>query len=699
MNKRILPFLVLILMCSGFNSFPQTSTNRDDNSVKVLLLCPDRLGANFNFNIDDMEEYGWDLTIAGIDKSISPCPWGAGLGLQTLVADTIFTDITEPGYYDVVAIQPSYWRSGTPYGDVRGDQGALDLIAQGLDEEVVTWASCAGPVVLADADVLEGVRVQAQPAVSGELIAAGAIYVGEKILPVIDKNIVTCTRGMYFHYENIEAILTALEIKLMKNPSTWGSGEIEEKNAIREKNIEWSKTYGGENSDGGRQVVPLKDGGYLVCGYTYSTSNGYSDILLIKTDEEGNQLWSQNYGDAGWEYAWGACETPEGDFLAIGQASTNEQQKDFILIKTDADGNEIWTKTYGGDSLDVGRSVMVDSDGNYLLCGYTESFGYGANNIYVIKTDPDGNELWANFYGGSKSDMGRKIIETSDNNYLILGSTGSFGAGNRDVYLIKTDTDGNIIWSETYGTSGYQDAFDVVETESGDFYIAGHSDLHGIDFLEAYVVKTNQDGDKIWTATYEGSTNYYDYAKGIAETDDGNFMICGAVKNRTSRKNDVFLFMIDQDGTVLWEEEYGSEGSEWASSVLKTDEGDFVIAGHTESEGEGKFDVYMFKVSNPLTQTGEILIDSESRLYQNIPNPFSAETRITLNIGKGTSGKVSILDSGGKGIKTFETLPSGKHTLTWDGKDNTNNKVAEGIYYCMLCAGKHIDVKKLIVVR
>ena len=158
--------------------------------------------------------------------------------------------------------------------------------------------------------------------------------------------------------------------------------------------ITFTKTFGGIDNDDAYSVQQTTDGGYIFTGYTRSFGNGGSD--------------------------------------------------DLYLIKTNSDGEEEWTKTFGGSSSDYGRSVQQTTDGGYILTGYTTSFGNGGSDAYLVKTNSDGEEEWTKTFGGSSSDYGRSVQQTTDGGYVVAGYTTSFGNGRLDFYLIKTDSDGNI---------------------------------------------------------------------------------------------------------------------------------------------------------------------------------------------------------------------------------------------------------------
>jgi len=203
-------------------------------------------------------------------------------------------------------------------------------------------------------------------------------------------------------------------------------------------NMEWNQTYGGTNQDSGFSVVQTGDGGYAIAGSTYSFGAGSADVWLVKTDPNGNMEWNQTYGGTGGDYGRSVVETGDGGYAIAGRTGFYGFE-DVYLVKTDADGNMEWNQTYGGTKADVPESVVQTGDGGYAITGYTTSFGAGFEDVWLVKTDADGNMEWNQTYGGTFPDYGRSVVETGDGGYAIAGQTYSFGAGDWDVWLVKTD--------------------------------------------------------------------------------------------------------------------------------------------------------------------------------------------------------------------------------------------------------------------
>jgi hypothetical protein len=252
-------------------------------------------------------------------------------------------------------------------------------------------------------------------------------------------------------------------------------------------NEEWNRTYGRSYQDNAYALVVTSDGGYAIAGSTRSFVTGDNDFWLIKTDSSGNMEWNQTYGG----FCHSLVATSDGGYAMAGYRS-NLGDQDFLLVKTDADGNMEWSQTYGGTGSDGADSLVTTADGGYALAGYTMSFGTVFGDFWLVKTDAAGVMEWSQTYGGPESDLNgsgveraQSVVVTSDGGYILAGDTEESSSTGVDFLLVKTDESGYMEWSQTYGGTSADHAFSVVESTEGGYAIAGTS--HG-DF---WLIKTN----------------------------------------------------------------------------------------------------------------------------------------------------------------------------------------------------------------
>jgi len=204
----------------------------------------------------------------------------------------------------------------------------------------------------------------------------------------------------------------------------------------------WTRTYGDTYAVEGYSVVQTGDGGYAVVGNTWSC--GSYQVYLLRTDANGDVVWTRTYGGAGDDRGHMLRQTPDGGYIVVGRFS-GDTNEGVYLIKTDSAGDTLWTRTFGGALADRGNSVSLTADSCYIVAGMTKSFGAGVADVYLLKVDANGDTLWTRTFGGSLYDEGASVQQTADGGYIIAGSTMSYGAGDYDVYLIKTDSAGSSV--------------------------------------------------------------------------------------------------------------------------------------------------------------------------------------------------------------------------------------------------------------
>jgi hypothetical protein len=275
-------------------------------------------------------------------------------------------------------------------------------------------------------------------------------------------------------------------------------------------NMQWNKTYGTSGMEGLAYVIQASDGGYAVCGAVYAGM--VPNPWLLKVDANGNMQWNQTYAAPGYRAGFTVVQTTDGGYAIAGNTTTSAFGADMWLAKTDSSGNMQWNKTYGGTGDDGGTAFLVlTTDGGYAIAGETNSFGAGGTDGWLVKTDANGNMQWNKTYGGTGDDHFNRIVQTLDGGYAIGGYTNSFGAGNRDVWFVKTDSYGNMQWSKTFGGSGEDSGSMVRQTSDGGYATGGTTASFGAGSYDFYLVKVGSEGESglAWTDSTANTVTLY----------------------------------------------------------------------------------------------------------------------------------------------------------------------------------------------
>lgn len=325
-------------------------------------------------------------------------------------------------------------------------------------------------------------------------------------------------------------------------------------------NLQWSKTFGGSDDDRGRDVVQTNDNGFLITGFSrssdgdVSSNEGNYDFWTIKLNESGLILWEKNFGFLGSDQAYAIKSTADNGFLlggsldvsaSGGQGNSKSQHAggDFWLIKIDENGNKIWSRFYGGLFTDALYDIEETDNGNFILVGSSDSSdtdisnNIGSYDFWVVKVDENGTKLWEKNYGGTQPDEAFSIVKTNDNNFLIAGNSRSTdvnlsqNSGSSDIWLIKINTEGVLLWEKTYGGSNFEIANKIIKSKQEGFYMVGSS--RSADFevtknegnKDVWIIKVDENGTLLWENSIGGSE--LDEANGIVETNDYSLVIVG----------------------------------------------------------------------------------------------------------------------------------------------------------------------------
>ncbi len=361
---------------------------------------------------------------------------------------------------------------------------------------------------------------------------------------------------------------------------------------------QWHNTFGGSSDDHGWSVQQTTDGGYVIAGYTTSFGARYYDAYLVKTDENGNEQWHKLFGGSANDYFTSVQQTSDG-YVMAGYTDVGAGNYDAYLVKTDANGIEQWHKTFGGSDDEIASSVQQTTDGGYILAGATDSFGAGYRDVYLVKTYSNGDEQWHKTFGGSGDDDAISVQQTSDGGFVVAGSTSSGDTGISNLYLVKTDSNGDEQWHKTFGGSGDDDAISVQQTSDGGFVVAGSTSSGDTGISNLYLVKTDSNGDERWSQTF--GDGYIGWS--VRQTTDGGYIVAGQVYSDVTSLHDLFIVKTDATGIEQWNKTFGGSEEDGGYSVQQTTDGGYIVAGATDSFGAGSYDVYLIKLGAPTPES------------------------------------------------------------------------------------------------
>jgi uncharacterized delta-60 repeat protein len=407
---------------------------------------------------------------------------------------------------------------------------------------------------------------------------------------------------------------------------------IKQKQSVSLSSLSFQKTIAITTDENGYSIQQTSDGGYVITGSTRSVNY---DVFVIKLDSSGNLSWAKTIGGTNSDFGYSIQQTSDGGYIITGYTSSfGAGNSDVFVIKLDSSGNLSWAKTIGGTNSDFGYSIQQTSDGGYIITGYTSSFGAGGDDVFVIKLDSSGNLSWAKTIGGTNSDLGYSIQQTSDGGYIITGGSVSFGPRYSDVFVIKLDSSGNLSWAKTIGGTNGEIGHSIQQTSDGGYVITGFTESFGAGNLDVFVIKLDSSGNLSWAKTIGG--RYFDLGRSIQQTSDGGYVITGFTESFGAGNSDVFVIKLDSSGNLSWAKTIGGTDFEEGNSIQQTSDGGYIITGYTYSFGAGNYDVFVIKLDSSGNSLGcssvgfisPIVFSPSPTVYSPSPAVFSPSTTV-----------------------------------------------------------------------
>lgn len=418
-------------------------------------------------------------------------------------------------------------------------------------------------------------------------------------------------------------------------------------NTSNNAQILFAKTFGGSKNDSAQSVIATTDGGYAVLGYTQSNDEDITDkqdesfdYWVLKFDANDQLQWQKTYGGSSDDRGQSIVQTSDGGYAILGYSfsnngdvTTNAGLQDYWLVKLDANGTIIWEKSFGYQGADSGISIIETSDQGFLLSGIldvTASGGEGnssrtanrhaGGDYWVLKLNSSGDLEWSRYFGGNFTDTPYGAIETNDNAYIIVGSSDSDDTdisnniGTYDYWVIKLSLSGELIWERSFGGSQIDEARGVVNTNDGNFIIAGdtRSDDNNVSqnngAADLWLIKISPEGNLIWEQTIGGSN--FDVARAIKTSQNNGLLLSGSSRSsdmdvsENNGQNDAWVLKTDYTGALIWEQTVGGSNIDFAYDIAELLDGSIIAVGDTASndgdivENKGFTDLLILKIED-----------------------------------------------------------------------------------------------------
>ncbi|MBT7618262.1 MAG: hypothetical protein HN590_13345 [Calditrichaeota bacterium] len=374
--------------------------------------------------------------------------------------------------------------------------------------------------------------------------------------------------------------------------------------SFAQPNISQESTYGTDRGETCMDHIQTADGGFVFIGQSSNPNNGESQMVAVKVDADGEQTWLQTYGGEDGEQGDAILQLEDGGYALAGNTwSYGEGWEDCWLVRVNADGEELWSQTYGGDRPDALFSILPMDDGGFSLCGFTWSFGAGEKDYYLIRTNADGNAVWTRTYGGEECDYARDHVRTADGGFAIGGYTTSFGGEEKNMGLCKVDENGELEWWQAFGGDGNDDCFSLIQSTDNGYVLAGYTEPEEIGFWDIFILKTDSEGEEEWSVTVNMEDN--EMLTDIIQLDDEGYLATGYVISNEDGGADCYFIRLDRNGEVKWEMLYGHEYADECHSVIVTPEG-YSFAGFSVSVED--MDLNMWHIQTEVDPFGQFAI-------------------------------------------------------------------------------------------
>lgn len=453
----------------------------------------------------------------------------------------------------------------------------------------------------------------------------------------------------------------------------------------------WTRYYNANEIEICLDVIETADNGLMMAGYSSQDTLGY--LMLVKAGSNGNPFWSRTYGSH--EQGTSIVQAPDGGYI-IGGMTGITTNNNFWMMKANANGDSLWSRTFGGPEIDVCRDIIPASDGGYLLAGYSESFGAGSSDIFIVKTDANGGGLWTRTYGSDGYELLYDAARTHDNGYILAGTTDSLATwGETDCWLVKTNADGDTQWTRTFGGASSEFFFSVQPTLDGGYIAGGATGSNSAGSYDFYIVKTNQNGVGQWARTFGDIGD--DECSEVRVLSDGGFIASGPTGSFGTHPYGTWILRLDANGDTLWSKVLRPDTTGYPFCATLISDGGYVMAGGAVRGLDGNQDMMVTKLAAiPLPVTDVVSILPSQFALSNFPNPFNPLTTIQFSMPQPGHATLSLFDVNGRQIETLldDNLTTGEYNVSFDGAN-----LPSGTYFARLQANTTAATHKIVLLK
>lgn len=448
----------------------------------------------------------------------------------------------------------------------------------------------------------------------------------------------------------------------------------------------FEKTYGGKGDQFGFGVALLPDG-YVACGHTAAPGSLITDGWILSLDAHGDTLWTRKAGGSGIDHSRSVIVTPDSCLVVCGTGTSGiPPTTDFFLLKMTFSGDTLWTRRSFSPLNSYGYSIAQAQNG-FILCGYADS-GRTTPRMMLIRTDADGNPLWTRLYGDTASTAGFSAVGTPDGGFMACGYIDNFDPDwNRNIYLVRTNGNGEPLWTRTFSTPGYDLAWDIALNSDSGFILTGYREIFATGF-NLYAMRITVSGDILWERDFGRSGLDIGYSG--MQTADGGFIFCGQTNEQGNEYQGLYLVRTDAGGDSLWTRTIGEYPKNTGSCVLETPDGGFIIAGGTNSSSaDGFYDVLIVKTDENGTITSSIYPQPRYGIGNLYPNPSSGSFTVYADA---PILRIEIIDIKGNTITCTEPGTALPQHLTI-----TLGPTCKGLFFVHVTTLHNQFVRKLIL--